>query len=149
MENKQPQPPATEEWTVHWSKELDCHVVSINDATKALAAQKKYYETVRYRALIEHEAQLADELAAEREKHANELTALVREVLQAQAAIAEHNAKVHPQSTLRITVDLSALDKFVSDKTKPLVDLLRKCVPHPKSDLTSEQLADALAKVKP
>ena len=34
----------------------------------ALVAQKKYYETVRYRSLIEHEAKLADELATLRQE---------------------------------------------------------------------------------
>jgi hypothetical protein len=48
---------------------------SIADAhNAALADLRKYYETVRYRGLIEREARLSDELAAERKKLQDWLT---------------------------------------------------------------------------
>lgn len=105
---------------------------------------------------------LADEwwgmaLDAEREKHKEELKKLEHfhqaELLKLEAAIAKAIRKLRHETPSFVAqeiandldeVDLSALDRYVAEKTKPLVDLLTRLQPYQTPD-DAKIIADALA----
>jgi hypothetical protein len=136
------QPPATEQQWTQIAREAAWEF-------ERLTADGRICDHPKLVALIE--SAITTALAAK----AKELDQQYRRLalLAAQAAIAEHNDFADPHYQIK-HVDLSALDKHVAEKTKPLVDALEEIAQCGYKDadtlrmIARKRLDDALPKVK-